>query len=60
LIQPTNTNPEKPGQTDKSHKEGENHKQIIQKTQTKNELTQIIQRETKRNKNRERQREQEK
>jgi hypothetical protein len=31
LIQPTNTNPEKPGRTDKSHKEGENHKQIIQK-----------------------------
>jgi len=31
LIQPTNTNPEKPGRIDKSHKEGENHKQIIQK-----------------------------
>jgi hypothetical protein len=31
LIQPTNTNPEKPGQIDKSHKEGENHKQVIQK-----------------------------
>jgi hypothetical protein len=31
LIQPTNTNPEKPGRTDKSHKERENHKQIIQK-----------------------------
>jgi hypothetical protein len=31
LIQPTNTNPEKPGRTDKSYKEWEKHKQIIQK-----------------------------